>query len=85
MTFGVTGTAEVLAQLKVAVKEDTLKDISLTKGSGDTEEVYNPIKWTLSSKSAADSGFYCCKQTRKNKTLKEIAKRTQKKSPRISK
>ncbi len=77
MTFGVTGSAEVLAQLKVAVKTDTLKDISLTKGSGDTAEVYNPIKWTLSSKSAADSAFTAVTDA-ENKTLKEIAEELKK-------
>ncbi len=43
MTFGVTGSAEVLAQLKMTVKADTLKDISLTQGG----DVYTPIKWKL--------------------------------------
>ncbi len=77
MTFGVTGTAEVLAQLKVAVKKDTLKDISLTKGSGETAEVYNPIKWTLSSQSAADSAFTAVTDA-ENKTLEEIAEELKK-------
>ena len=77
MTFGVTGSAEVLAQLKVAVKADTLKDISLTKGSGETAEVYNPIKWTLSSKSAADSDFTAVTDA-ENKTLAEIVEELKK-------
>ncbi len=44
MTFSISGTAEVLAQLTVTA---TGTDVSLTKGEGEDAQTYNPIKWTL--------------------------------------
>ena len=45
ITFGVTGSAEVLAKLNLAF---TVKsDVSLTTGEDASATTYNPIKWTL--------------------------------------
>lgn len=53
MTFSVAGSAEVMAQITIAVPTGvTLKDVSLTKGA----DVYNPLKWTL--KSGTTAGTY---------------------------
>lgn len=48
MTFTIGGKAEVKAKLAVEVKAD-YTDVSLkyTKGDSATQEVYNPVKWTL--------------------------------------
>ena len=47
MTFSVSGTAEVLSAITVKVATD-YKDVTLTKGTGASALVYNPIVWTLS-------------------------------------
>ena len=47
MTFGVTGTAEVLANLKI---EFTASDVASLTNNDDAEDVYYPIKWTLKQK-----------------------------------
>lgn len=52
MTFSITGTAEVLAQITVTV--DASSDVYLTKTDGN--KTYNPIKWTLKKDGAAVSG-----------------------------
>lgn len=53
MTFSITGTAEVLAQITVKVDASS-KDVSLTKTEGN--KTYNPIKWTLKKDGVAVSG-----------------------------
>lgn len=55
MTFGVSGSAEVLA--KLTFDFTVTSDISLTykANASDTEDtVYSPVKWTLTKKAAAD-------------------------------
>lgn len=58
VTFGATGTAEVLAKVNI---EATGTDLVLTKGS----ETYSPIKWSLSKNGTPVS-------TMQNKTLTDI-------------
>ncbi len=48
MTFSITGKAEVLAQVKMEMKN--VKDITLTY---NTDQVYNPVKWTLTKNGQA--------------------------------
>lgn len=48
MTFGVTGTAEVLAKLEYAFTVKT--EVALKTGSGESATtVYSPLKWTLNN------------------------------------
>ena len=52
MTITVSGNAEVLAQLAIAVDNAATKDVVLVyKTAADgAESTYNPIKWTLTKK-----------------------------------
>lgn len=45
ITFGVTGSAEVLAKLNL--KFTVKSDVSLKSGEDESATTYNPIKWTL--------------------------------------
>ncbi len=45
ITFGVTGSAEVLAKLDLTFKVKS--DVSLKSGEGESATTYSPIKWTL--------------------------------------
>ena len=58
VSFGVSGTAEVLAKVTITA---TGTDLVLTKGS----ETYSPIKWSLSKNGVAVAEY-------QNKTLAEI-------------
>ena len=53
MTFGITGQAEVLAQLSIDVDLENAKHIGLDGGAVAGDNEYRPVKWTL-TKTAAD-------------------------------
>lgn len=55
MTFSITGKAEVRSKITITADEDNNVPISLKNVTDGVD--YEPIKWTLSSKSSSDSDY----------------------------
>lgn len=54
MTFGVTGTAEVLAEVSVSLVENSYKDVKLYTSGKETTPEHAPVMWTLQKKNTTE-------------------------------